>query len=481
MAALLGVFLSLISDLSYTWYMMIFFGMIIFAVLFWFNNPGETLLYLFVFTIPIDMTKGIVAHGGVYTPGLYISLSDLFFFGFFLVWIFQKMIVNREPFHVGPLGKAAILFTGYLWLSALMAYDVQAGIFAALRHSLYLVMFLSVSDYIRTTGQLRHVLLALACGFVLQIGVSVIQVGSGGSFQIQGIKTALPAETRLTFDAAGGLSALRPNGLLTHPNSLGNYLDFVMVLVLSIFFMGKKMVGRTWYWSVALLFGGMGALMLTLSRGAWIGFAVESAFFIAVAYHRKLIRTEHIARVIVSIIGVAMLLAVVYPAAYLRIVESDHRSTQARIIMIEQALLITKRNLLFGTGLGGYSRAAHENTPASFAEIPKEMRKVLLQGIVHNKYLLVSSESGLVGLALFLFLYYRAIRIFFRTVWRDKVEETIALAFTAGIIGQLVVYNFDNWYLGIPIEMAWLFFALLYAMSRINESGQDRAPPRSCH
>jgi O-antigen ligase len=466
-AIFFGITIVLISSLSFTWLFLIAIGVFVLIVLFWSKTPMAIFFYMFIFVLPIDMTKGIIATGGVYTPGFYISLADLFFAPFFLLWIMDKFFQEEKSFQLSPLGKMGAVFLFFLWASALSSYDVQAGVLAAIRHSIYFLMFISVSDYIKSNMQVRKVIFALAGCLLLNIFIGTIQVGSGGNFAIQGIKAATPDESLISFENAGQ-SAWRPDGLTVHPNAFGNYLVFVLAVLMGVFFARKKISPTYWRFNTLLLIAGVGMLVLTLSRGAWISFTAQALFFLMLAVNRKLIDRRHVVRMGEILVVIVLLTVIIYPAAYLRIIESDHRSSESRWLMMDQAIMITKNNLFFGVGLGGYNRAAQDNIPPEYAHHPKGLQDALLKGVVHNKYLLVSSEHGIIGLALFLLLYFFAIRTFIRCQWNDPLNELIAMGFTSAVVAQLFFYLFDHWYIGVPIQMAWLYFALINAMVIMN-------------
>ena len=65
-------------DLSLTWLVLIDGGLAFVALTFLSGRPLAVLFSCYVATVSIELTKGIIAEGGVYTPGLYLSLSDLF-------------------------------------------------------------------------------------------------------------------------------------------------------------------------------------------------------------------------------------------------------------------------------------------------------------------------------------------------------------------------------------------------------------------
>jgi O-antigen ligase len=183
---------------------------------------------------------------------------------------------------------------------------------------------------------------------------------------------------------------------------------------------------------------------------------------------KRLIATRNVFAVAAALGCLLALVAVAYPAAYLRITESDHRSGEARMVMMDQALLIIGRHPVTGVGFGGYNRAAQNNIPESYSHLSQPFQEQLLKGVVHNKYLLVTAEHGLIGLALFLALLWRHLAIFFRVpAWRPGLSGPLALGITGAIAGQAVFYLFDHFYLDVRMELLWFCFGLLIALARM--------------
>jgi O-antigen ligase len=127
-------------------------------------------------------------------------------------------------------------------------------------------------------------------------------------------------------------------------------------------------------------------------------------------------------------------------------------------------------------GLGGYEAAAHSATPASFSYLSTDYQIELRKEPVHNKYLLVVSESGLVGLALFLLLLWRHFRLLFPIVkWRNPAWFALALGLCSSIVGQAIFYLFDHFYVDSRMEMLWVCFAILRALAAANGGAREPA------
>jgi O-antigen ligase len=458
-----------LADASPAWMILSLLGLSFIAALFWWGNPGELLFLGFVATLAIDISKALVVEGGVYTPGLSLFLSDLFFLGFLGYRIIDRFLITRERMVFPRPLKIALAFTLYMWISGATSNNQLAGLLAAISHTKYFLTALLIVDYIDSPRRLRLALAALTVGLSLQLLMMAAQFISGSDLAIQGSKNTTLGTT-LVFESAGGFSAFRPTGFLNHPNVVADYLVFVIPILLGLGFAGKRRIGGVWHIALILLLGSLIGLILTLSRAGWIAAFLGVVFLIAVGLKKGLCSRRHVAGFIGLLIAVAIAVAVVYPGAYLRLTESDQRSSESRWIMMDQAMLIISRNPVFGVGLGGYNGAAQENKPESFTRVSTYFQKDLLKGVVHNKYLLVAAEHGIVGLLLFLAIFFAVLNYFLRfPYWIGPVYLALGAGLASGIASQLVFFLFDTFYTDLRIQLLWLFIGMLLAVCRIQE------------
>ena len=107
--------------------------------------------------------------------------------------------------------------------------------------------------------------------------------------------------------------------------------------------------------------------------------------------------------------------------------------------------------------------------------VTSEFRQAFLY-TVHNKYLLVWSELGIGGLLAYLAFLFGVLRKGW-ACWRenDHLLSTLALGFTAAIIGHMVHQTVDIFHDRAITQLLWLVAGLLVAMH-----GILRAEAASC-
>jgi O-antigen ligase len=447
------------------------------AALFLLGDLVLGLLCAYVLLAPVAISKALAVGAGVYAPALEVTISDVCLFAIVPLWLARKWS-HGEPlvarrFAIVPVA----LFFGWAWVSALRAEVLSHGMLAALNLSKSLIVFVVLSDLIDSPKRLRWVLSAAAVGLALQATMAGAQLATRSQLLLPGMKTTAVATLGISMRYVGGESAVdvfRPFGFLQHPVFLASYLVMALPLPLLLVLVGPRRTGRwTWRAALALLLAGSGALVATLSRGGWIALAIAVAFVFVAGIRMRLVRWRQLA--MAAGLAVAGVLGTLI--AYYRLTQSDHRSSESRFLMMKQAALVIRDAPLLGVGLAGYTRSAKHHQPTGFSAYPAEFRKKLSSGVVHNAYLAFWAERGIVGIATVVVLYGYFLRAVLRKRrWRTPMDRAIAVGLVGGLVGQLVMYNFDHAYLDSRPGVLWLLFALLAAVMRLQEAPMVHLP-----
>ncbi len=169
-----------------------------------------------------------------------------------------------------------------------------------------------------------------------------------------------------------GYQLLRPYGTFSHPNVLGAFLVIYTIILIS-----SKPNKTTFLTSVT-------ATVLTFSKGAILTFITA---FIVMSNNLK----EFVLK--------SMLLGLIVLLLAKIATTTQVASVAERLTLIQAALNISLKNLIFGVGAGNFILELSKLDLTSISQIR------LLQP-VHNVFLLVLAENGLFGLLFFtLFLF----------------------------------------------------------------------------
>lgn len=177
-----------------------------------------------------------------------------------------------------------------------------------------------------------------------------------------------------------GSQFLRPYGTFSHPNVLGACLVFFLILTTADLFKNNHNISNLKKFSYQ-------KLTVVLSLIACLFIYSKTAFFILILI--PFIYSKNIKNIFIS--TVFIFLAVVF---YINFVSYSHITSIAeRLILFQAAYNITLINPLFGVGAGSFISELAKFNITSIAEVR------LLQP-VHNIFLLVLVENGIIGLLL---------------------------------------------------------------------------------
>lgn len=200
-------------------------------------------------------------------------------------------------------------------------------------------------------------------------------------------------------------------------------------------------------------------LVFCYTRGAWGGFAI-GIIVICILEYRKLL-------LLLPVLGVAGLLTPFIRGRILSIF-ANGSSVSSRVILWKTGLLMFKDHILFGVGNGNYL--------ARYLEYVTKYPDLYLgrdQFTVHNSYIKMLAELGLIGGILFVLIYLTLVWITFRIYRDSRSYKIIALGFL-GFWGAYLFQNFLNNLMFIPQlnVFVWIISALLYKGYLLEKQGE---------
>jgi O-antigen ligase len=275
-----------------------------------------------------------------------------------------------------------------------------------------------------------------AAGFCAVLGFQVL----AGLWEFSSQSTAFLAPLMLNWPGAivpsmsgasivelvNGTRWLRAYGTLPHPNILGTLIVALMAGPVAFFLASRKLK----IWPVLLFVAGMALLIVTFSRGAWIGLLAGT--ILVLFKLRNLLRTRLL---VLGLAGAASLAAAIFPVQQLvytriadtSIVPAEQFSIRGRTWLAEQAVSMIATHPFLGSGAGTFALDLARRAPLGYLVEP-----------VHNLPLLVASDLGLPGLLILLGL----TTAFFGTV--RKVRRPEAIILSAAVLGLGVTSLFDH-------------------------------------
>ena len=319
------------------------------------------------------------------------------------------------PLESSLFGLCCLASASILW-----SLDWRVTLYTGLHLWLVFGLFLSLHDR-------PSVLRVAAGGMCLVLGIEALvgiwEFGNQSTaflsiFHLNWPGTILPSTSGASIvQLVDGSRWLRAYGTLPHPNILGT-LVVALLAGPALFFLAPP---RLKIWPAPLFVAGIGLLIVTFSRSAWIGAAC--AALLVLFKLRRLIRAR---LVVLGLAGTGALAAAVLPLRQLvftriaetAIVPAEQFSIRGRTWLAQQSLSMIAGHPLLGSGAGAFPLELARRAPLGYLVEP-----------VHNLPLLVASDLGILGVLLLL----GVAAAFFNELRKARRPESIILG--AALLG----------------------------------------------
>lgn len=349
----------------------------------------------------------------------------------------------------------ALLLTGWSIISQYWAFGTEQYAGMAQSSSLQLLIVILFSIVIIAVAPSPKLVIAILI-------FSMLFQGMVGGLQVifqQSISFTWFGEFTLDVNESGisvlehdGKRWLRPYGLTPHPNILAGIITLGLFGSMNwIFQSGKKYLLGSVVFVIGFWF-----LLLTFSRGAWIGFLAGGFFLLPFVirvdkFWKKVIPVS-VMVIIIGLIFIAIFQPLLLSRAGLSEQNTEMRSISDRVVFMEIALDAIQNRPIQGIGMGNFpwyaSNYIFYNTDYD-----------LDGNNVHNIYLTVWSELGVIGLGLFIGMIISGIGAILS---KQSLERLVLLA---GFVVWAVMGLFDHFMWTLVITQVLWFGILAVAMS----------------
>lgn len=303
------------------------------------------------------------------------------------------------------------------------------------------VMFIVIVNVVRTKARLKGLLLlALAAG--LWLSIEAINAYRLGLMTVEGYRV-------------GG----RGGGIFGNSNDMALFLVTIIPIAVALLLSSRGLARKFLFGAAALLM--VFAIVLTYSRGGFIGLFVAMTFFAWKAGRRRrmgiiLVGFSIVALFMVAVPSYALRLASILVPSLDPVGSSGARSGE-----LLRSLVVSLRHPLFGIGMGNYA--------------PEMSHRGL---VTHNSYTQVAAEMGMAALVcytLFIVTPLRKLGQVAREAFNAKVHSDfyyLALGLQASLVAYLVCSFFAS------VAYLWYIYYLIgfaVCLRRLYESETGKA------
>jgi hypothetical protein len=416
-----------------------------------FRNIKMFLLLTGIVTMPFRTTYTIMDVGPYtgWTNGINISLSDVSF-----ICLFFYLLLKGRSFsgYSKKIIAAMALVVGSVVLSLVNSTWMRLSLFEAiLLVQVFFLYYIVLTSAIDSEKELRFVIMALIISLFVQGSFGVLQYLTGRELDV--FVTGTPV-TDVTEEGA----VYRALGTIGKPNGLAMYLVPLILLVTALLIKeGEKPYRKLG--ALAAAVGGV-ALLFSFSRGGWMAFGL--AFLVLIFTMAKGGRTK--AGASFAVFAAVMLLGIAfYPQIHDRLASQEGTDAAVdRIYLIKIAWNMIKESPVVGIGANTFMSVI------SHYQRGLELQDIYLH-MVHNQYLLVFAETGLVGVAAFLWLLVTCFRESLKCARNGTSElaRTIGLSAGAGFTAMAIHMMVDMYSSPLCLGLLFVFAGLCTAAMKI--------------
>jgi len=437
-------------------------------------------LMLFVLSMQFDISKRLTTwmaapwilfetYGFPASGNLSINfyLSDVILCILLLPWV-CRLFLRQEKLFFPALCYLPLVYFGWTAISSLMqAVSLHLSFFEWVRQLCYFLSLVYIANNITSLKHVRGIIFTLTMALLLQASIVLVV------FQFQTsayLFSGLYRERSEGGDAhrerhlytseeksGSGDRLLRSKGTFAHSANAAYYFEYLLPLMLVLSISHNNLRGRLVYFLCFTM--GCAALMLTFSRSGFVGLFFGAWVTLFVAYQRKLLARRLFTRLVVFTIMCLLILA---PTVYHHLT-SRPESFKFRFGLLETGVETLLKQPILGVGLNNSSTADERFQPKRDTDGTWEVQ------VIHNHYLIIAIETGVVGFV----LYFSFFGLIIRKAWHcAKSTDRILATFSLGVLGSLAsiaLHNMGDAFGGHALHaMLWLYAGLILALQRID-------------
>lgn len=420
------------------------------------------------------------------TPLLYARfVHNPWFISTMKITFIQVLVIMAATLYLLTEGKFRLVKSGLNYpivayiiacsISLFSSVDIYISLYSLFSIILLAGLYILVSNVIKDGKQIRKIMVSLIFvsglisiySIVQYLGIDLLNLKVIGSGYISG-----PFENR---------------------NVLASFLVFVMPVSAGFLFekISKKFKIMIGLIAIITLI----ALIYTRTRGAWVGFMGAMAFFagaklIAEGGMKKIFKNLFSKKSLITIFLMVICLGLLirydyrkggsFTKKFLSIADLKDPATMHRFVMWRTGIDVIKEHPLLGTGMGTFEKI-HPKYQSKYLRTEKYGRFEGLSRFVHNDYLEITSNTGILGLGTFLWLivtlYWTGLKRL-KQISESKYSPNLLIIILSSLTAVLI-HSFFHYSLYLPTTsmLFWLWLGLLNTDGHKVEKTKENVRP----
>jgi len=456
---LVGLLFLLAMQLKLKWFAFLFLGSVVFLASLAAPRKKEYFLVLLVLALPVWVGKHFYFHPnpyGISTFGFPVHASFLPLAALYVIWVVRQ---GAAPLAIrGLLPLAGVL--GAAAVSVLAAQDKLLGAFDLFALATSMLIFIYAASEIREPREWRLVLGLLVASAALHGTLAEFQYLTGSNLGL--------GPAKKLYGYAGLEVVSRVGGLIGHPNALALFFDLMLPLSVSLLFCPMR--SRTRFFLTVAILLQVGGLGVTYSRGGIIGSGLAILFLSVFHGARRFGLMRAVFLTAAGTLLLATFLAVV-PNPITKGLTRTEETAYGRWPLAKVAFTMIRHHPLFGVGFNNFTRTAR-----SYDFTPEQIIAAW-NSPVHNLFLFIGGEIGLVGLICFLgFIGQATLGLLPAMRAPDPFIRSVGSGLFFGLVAFLIHTQVDYgiWTQNRPL---WFFLGLAMGMGALARSAPATSAP----
>lgn len=436
-----------------------------------------SLLLLAIFLLPLT-------NLGTIEVGFTIKPSEIFF-GFGLLTLLYVRLRKRDfSFQKTPLDLPLFGLVGFFAVSLLAATNLERGVafwFWTI-FSIVSIYYFSVNILYKNEKLFKLALVVLVISTLFSVLFGFYQFVGDYVGWSTGLRSAYVKEL---------LGFPRIQSTLLEPLYFGNFLLTSLPILIALFVTGfTQFIGKRMH-VVVLIFLFMSALILTLSRGAWIGFTTSvislsvlllALIFIRRGEFKKILKPKNFFAFIPVLVLLSLLFSVGLMAtapllsgkqfSFALSVRTATSGIADRTIDITKhsigrfeaykiAVDFVKENPYIGVGLGNFG-----------PRISGDSEGITGYTIVNNLHLEILTETGIFGFFFYIWLVLALVFTTLKTIFRLPPSKKVWVVILIGLLSAYTgIFVQQMTYSTLNITFFWFLLALIISAQKLATRG----------
>jgi O-antigen ligase len=392
------------------------------------RNYEKALQILMIVSIPLQGYFPLFKRGG--RPTILLTVADIAFLLLLFNWFLKKKKGGEFSFYKNKWPQLFYFFS--LIPSAIISDDFSASLVYLFEIGKFYLVFCYIHYLAKKT---ENLIFLFNCFLYLNLFI---------------VSALFINRYFISIDNFYGFE------FLSRRIFIGNQIMILILILLGALFL--KNDNRAKFLEIILFGLSIFALIVNQSRGAWIAFCAGLIIFFMVGARAKIVKMRSII-LIITIITLVVIAGI--PILQHRLKERfQDPSAQNRIPLMKLAFEIGAKNPLFGIGINNYRFEMKNYINESTIEIP-------WIAVVHNQYLLLWAETGIIGVIGFISMIALTL---IKGIEVSKVKshiKVLSCTLVAAMVGHVTQSLFDSF------RETWLLWGIMGIISGLHTQLMD--------